>query len=301
MKLSQKAAVNTTRVIVMGLSGTGKSTLTSELTKEFNLKWFTLDNDSDILLKLPLEQQERIELFDLPDSATFPVAADTLMKLFRSKKGDICHAHGVFSCVACKKQGDPSLYTEIDFTTLDPKKDVVVIDTGSQLSHSILAKATKDKPVDYKPERDDWGALRKWTEFFYSEFQAARFNLVVIFHAIEVEMEDGKFKLVPSFGSKDMSSKIAGAFSHVVYTDIVNKKHKAFCKSTESSAFLTKSRTDFDISKFDPPSLIAIFKGTVPAEVKTPTDAGHGTKAAVDLKDIVAKMKAQQAAQGEKK
>lgn len=290
MKLTQVKASHVTRVAVMGLSGTGKSTLTANLAKQFHLYWFTLDNDKDILIKLPKEQQDNIELFDIPDSASFPVAADTLMKMFRNKQGKICNNHGVWSCILCAKDPEAT-FTEINLNALDPKKDIVVIDTGSQLSHSILAKATKDKPVDYKPERDDWGALRKWTEFFYSEFQAARFNLVVIFHAVEAELEDGKSKLVPSFGSKDMSSKIAGAFSHVVYTEIVNKKHKAFCSSTASSTVLTKSRTDFDISKAEEPSLIPIFTGEIPSpQIQTTTNT-PADKAAVDLKGLLAKMK----------
>jgi hypothetical protein len=298
MKLSDKSKISTTRVAIVGLSGTGKSTLAAELSKKFKLYWFTLDNDSDILLKLPPEQQENVELFDIPDSASFPAAADTLMKLFTKKSGKICHKHGVFNCGHCTKIA-PEEFSSIDFTTLDPKQDIVVIDTGSQLSHSVLAKATQGQSVDYKPERDDWGALRKWTEFFYSEFQAARFNLVVIFHAIEAEMEDGKSKLVPAFGSKDMSSKIAGAFSHVAFTDIVNKKHKVFTKSTEFANVLTKSRTDFDSSKMDSPSLIPLFEtqqhglqsstaSTV--ETKTIVSDTPGNKALTGLEALKAKM-----------
>jgi hypothetical protein len=288
MKLSQKTLTNTTRIAIVGLSGTGKSTLAAELSKKFHLHWFTLDNDSDILLKLPPEQQQNVELYDIPDSASFPAAADTLMKLFKAKSGKICHKHGVFNCPNCTKNA-PEDFSPIDFTALDPKEDIVVIDTGSQLSHSILAKATQGQPVDYKPERDDWGALRKWTEFFYSEFQAARFNLVVIFHAIEAEMEDGKSKIVPAFGSKDMSSKISGAFSHVVYTDIINKRHRAFTRSTEFGNVLTKSRTDFDISALETPSLIPIFTGEMPIvdvkQVNTP-----GEKALTGLAAIKANL-----------
>jgi hypothetical protein len=287
MKPSEKVKISTTRVAVMGLSGTGKSTLVADLSKTFKLWWFTLDNDSDILLKLPPEQQDNIELFDIPDSASFPVAADTLMKLFEKKSGKICHKHGMLNCALCAKQ-NPEGFSSIDLTSLDPNKDIVVIDTGSQLSHSILAHATKDKPVDHRPERDTWGTLRKWTEFFYSEFQAARFNLIVIFHSIEAELEDGKTKLVPSFGSKDMSTKIAGAFSHVVYTDLVNRQHKAISKSTASSTVLSKSRTDFDISSLPTPSLIPIFSkeytSTPPPEVAKAIKGLQTIQASLSLK-----------------
>lgn len=301
MKLDEREKINTTRVIVMGLSGTGKSTLVSKLSSQYKLWWMTLDNDADILFKLSAEQKENIELFDIPDSAFFPVAADTLMKMFKNRKGEICHKHGIWNlCPDCLKNKLPM--SSIDLSTLDPKKDILVIDTGSQLSHSILAKVTKNQPIDYKPERDDWGGLRKWTEFFYSEFQAARFNLVVIFHSITAEMEDGKDKLVPAFGSKDMSTKIAGAFSHIVYTEVANGKHRAFSSSTYSGGVLTKSRTDFLIERLAEPSLEPIFSGAIPAytklETPLPKEATENTPANSALSGLdrmLAEMKAKKA------
>lgn len=286
MNLEDKEPAKTSRIAVMGLSGTGKSTLVSKLAESYTLHWITLDNDADILFKLPREWWKNVQLYDIPDSATFPVAADTLLKLFKTKKADICHAHGVISCAICKKnEGKSSL---LDFTVMDPKKDVVVIDTGSQLAMSILAHATKGQAVDYKPERDDWGGIRKWTEFFCSEFQAARFNLVVIFHAIEATLEDDRVKLVPSFGSKDMSSKVAKAFSHVVYTDIKNKKHVAFSSSVYANNVLTKSRTDFEIEKLGEPSLIPIFSGVVPETKKEDPKASASTPATVSASTLQA-------------
>lgn len=291
MKISDKPSSATTRVIVMGLSGTGKSTLVAQLANNYKLWWFSLDNDVDILRKLSPEAQDNIELFDIPDSAAFPVAADTLMKVFKARKGNICNEHGVIDCAICKKAG--AGFSVIDFSQLLPNRDIVVIDTGSQLSHSILAHATKGKPVDYKPERDDWGALRKWTEFFASEFQAAKFNLIVIFHAIEAEMEDGRTKLVPSFGSKDMSSKIAKSFSHVVYTDVVNKKHKAFSASTFANNILTKSRTDFRIEDMAEPSLLPIFQGLVKETKHEPEPTPQSPSPSTTSVDALAKMRAQ--------
>lgn len=277
MKLTDKQQSATTRIAVMGLSGTGKSTLVSKLAEAgFHLHWFTLDNDSDILFKLSPEGQNNVELYDIPDTASSPRAADTLLKLFKNKKGNICNEHGIWDCSVCKKAG--AGFSSVDLTTLDPKKDIVVVDTGTTLGHSIMAHAVKGQPVDYKPERDDWGALRRWTEFFYSEFQGAKFNLIVIFHTVEAQMEDDKVKLVPSFGSKDMSSKIAGAFSHVVYTEVKNKSHKAYSGSTYANNILTKSRSDFLIESLSEPSLVPIFNSILSnSSVTTPVQASIQT------------------------
>jgi hypothetical protein len=296
MKLTEKEHSATTRVAVMGLSGTGKSTLVAKLAERYRLHWFSLDNDADILFKLPKEWQENIELFDIPDSASYPVASDTMMKFFKNKKVSICHEHGKVSCLLCQKNGKPS--SDIDATALDPKKDIVVIDTASQLSHSVLAHVLQGKPVDYKPEFDDWGSLRKWTEFYCTEFQAAKFNLVCIFHAIEATLEDERVKLVPSFGSRDMSSKVGKAFSHIVYTDVKNKKHVAFSASTYSNNVLTKSRTDFEIEKLGEPSLLPIFDGLIPqiAHVESAIDIPkmvkeQETKSSATLQAALERMK----------
>ena len=139
-----------------------------------------------------------------------------------------------------------------------------MIDTVTQLSHSILAHVTRGQPVDYKPERDDWGSLRKLTEFFCSQFQAAQFNLVCIAHIVEAKMEDNKTKLVPSFGSAGMSAEFAKAFDHVVYCEVRNGKHVAGSATNYSASVLTKSRTDFCIEKLPTPSLLPIF--TAPSE-----------------------------------
>ena len=249
----------THRVMVVGLSGAGKSTLLAELSKEFDLIWIDLDNSKDILVKLPKEQRARINYIRIPDSASYPIAVQTLMILFKNGKANICQAHGKHECMICKKEG--AEIDSLDITNLPPTT-IVVIDTGSQLASSMLAYVCKDKAIEYKPERDDWGGLRKYSEFFASQFQAFNGNLAVSFHAIEAQMEDDRIKLVPSFGSKDMSSKVAKAFGDVIYVDVKNKKHIAFSRSTASNTVLTKSRSDFAIEDLPEPSLIPLFKGT---------------------------------------
>jgi len=257
MKLSEKLVDPYTRVLIFGLPGSGKSTLAADLAKTHNLIWITLDNDVDILRKLDKESQDRINLVDIPDSASFPVAAATLLPLFKNKKAVICWEHGVIQCAVCKKKA-PTEFTSVDFTSLT-SKDIVVVDTVTQLGRSILAHATKDKPIEYRPERDDWGAVRKWTEFFASEFQASRFNLICISQAIEAELEDGRVKLVPDFGSRGMSAGFAKSFSHVIFTETLNKKHKAYSSSTHANNVLTKSRTDFRIEDKNVASLASLF------------------------------------------
>lgn len=245
------------RVLITGLPGSGKSTLAAMLaTHGFLLDWFDLENAGDTLKKLPQEVKKNIKYMRIPDSAAFPVASQTLMQIFKAGKGTLCVSHGVVACQLCKR--DSKEFDTVDFSTYSPR-NVCVVDTVTQLGYSILSHLTKNKPVDYKPERDDWGGLRKFTEFFASQFQAFPGNLIVIAHLIETTMADDRTKLVPNFGSAAMSAALAKAFSHVVYMETVNRQHKAYSSSIASNNFLTKSRTDWEIEKLDKPSLFPLF------------------------------------------
>lgn len=276
------------RVLVVGLPGSGKTTLVAQLATMYRLHWLDIENSAESLLKLPQAAQANIDLISLPDSASYPIAADTLAQLFRAGKAKICTTHGKVNCALCAK--DPAASHDIlDFSLLD-SNDVVVIDSITQWSNSILAHIMKARPVDAKPERDDWGSLRKHTEFALSQMQAASFNLVVTAHAQEATMEDGKTKLVPTFGSASMSTEVAKAFGHVVYCDVRNRKHVAFSSSTALPNVLTKSRTDFEIEKLAEPSLLPIFTGShMSASTSSPAALTPAQQALENLKKGITK------------
>jgi len=278
MKLSSYTPALTKRVLIIGLSGTGKSTLAAQMAEEgYNLIWLNIENAADTLVKLSAEAKERIDLINIPDSASYPIAAQTLLTLFKNGRANICDLHGKDACPICAKTPG-AIISPVDFSKMT-EKDILVLDTGTQLSYSIMAYTMKDKSVETKPERDDWGALRKYTEFFKSQFQGFRGNLIVTAHCQEAELEDGGVKLVPSFGSAGMSASFASAFDCVVYTEIKNCKHRAFSKSTASPKVLTRSRGDFEIEKEEKLSLGRLFDGT--AKVSNPMTAGSPGEVAV--------------------
>lgn len=286
MKLSEYEDIETVRALIIGLPGSGKSTLAAEMAEHgWNLIWLNVENAAKTLRKLSPEAQARITLVNIPDTATFPVACQTLIQLFQKNKADICDVHGVVGCSVCKKA--EKSFTLVDLTALT-NKDIVVLDTGTQLGQSILAYATKDLPITAKAERDDWGKVRKYTEFFKSQFQGAQFNLIVTCHCQEAELEDGKTRLVPQFGSSSMGANFGSAFDHVIYCDLVNKEHKAFSSSTASTKFLTRSRDDFAIEREGALSLLPIFTGdrkpkVASTNVKKETSEG-GASAGTSIK-----------------
>lgn len=257
MKLTDKIPSATHRICVFGGPKSGKTQLVGELSKKFKLIWFDLENGYATLLKLPKQYQENIEVISIPDTKMFPIAIETMLKVITGNPVSICEHHGKVSCPLCKK--DNLATTDIELGKLGTDT-VVVIDSLTQLSNSAIAYITKTKPEDYKMDWEDWGNLKALVEKFLSSVQQARYNIVCISHEEEVEMEDGRKKLVPVCGSSKSSRNTAKYFDHVVYVDVKNKKHGASSASTFSNNILTGSRTDAVLESSINPTLFDIFE-----------------------------------------
>lgn len=295
MKLTKVAQNPIQHIMLFGPPKVGKTQLCTELTKMFNVLYIGLEQGHAVFYKLPLEQQEKVEMLLLPDSKDFPIAAQTVLKIF--KKNDtgynVCNAHGVIDCQICKaaliKEPQAELFTHINLYALD-RTWVVVVDSSTQLTNSCIAHITKNQAEDYKLQTDDWGNLAKLMEIFFSRVQVAPFHVVVISHETEAELEDGKTKLVPVAGSRNFSRNSAKYFDHVVYLQVSQGKHGGVSMTTQSLNIVAGSRTDIDIKKEF--SLIPFFTG----EIKAP-DAGvqnlsglsNGQKASIDLRSLLKK------------
>jgi hypothetical protein len=186
MKLSARTATKSHRVLLFGAPKSGKTQLAGDLAKEFNLLYFDLENGIDTLLKLPQELQSKVEVISLPDTRSFPIAIETMLKVIKGGTCEICEKHGKVSCALCRKDSLP--FTSITLNTL-PLDTIVVVDSLTQLTNSAIAHITKAQPEDYKLNYDDWGNLGKLMDTFLSHVQQAPFHIVCISHETEVEME----------------------------------------------------------------------------------------------------------------
>lgn len=272
MKLSQKSASKSHRVLIFGPPKSGKTQLAGELSREFNLIWFDLENGVDTLLKLPVSQQERIEVISLPDTRSYPIAIETCLKAIKGQKGVICEAHGKWNCAICAKDSSPVIPIELNSIGLDT---VVVFDSLTQLTNSAIANITKNQPEDYKLGYDDWGNLGRLMDTFLSHVQQASFNIVCISHETEAEMEDGGTKLVPTAGTRNFSRNTAKYFDEVVYCEVKNKRHIAASSTLYNGRILTGSRTGSVLETQTEASLIPIFRG----EVQTQSIVNQNTPA----------------------
>lgn len=290
MKLSQKSASKSHRVLLFGPPKSGKTQLAGELSKEFNLLWFDLENGVDTLLKFPTDQQDRIEVITLPDTRSYPIAIETMLKVIKGGKNEICDTHGKVGCALCKKESKSFTVVELAACPLDT---VVVVDSLTQLTNSAISHITKNQPEDYKLNYDDWGNLGKLMDTFLSHVQQAGFNIVCISHETETEMEDGKMKLVPTAGTRAFSRNTAKYFDEVIYCEVKNKKHIAASSTVYNGNILTGSRTGAVLETQSEASLIPIFRG----DVATTNKLTSNTPATASL-SALERIKAAQATKG---
>jgi hypothetical protein len=273
MKLSEKLPNATHRVLVFGEPKSGKTELAARLASHYNLLWFDLENGYETLLKLPTEQQERIELVSIPDTKVYPIAIETMLKVVTGNAVEICEVHGKVACALCKKSAvDLDIIyraTRVCLNELGPDT-IVVVDSLTQLSNSTMNNLTKSQPDDYKPEWSDYRNQGQLLDKFLSQIQQAKYNIVCITHVVETELEDGTKRLVPVCGTTQFSRNTAKYFDHVVYCRVANRKHGFGSSTTYSNSALTGSRTDVVIENAEVPKLLEFFQAPAPSTPKTP-------------------------------
>lgn len=268
-KVKQAAAKEATHSFLLyGESKTGKTALAATLAKVPDINrvfWFDLENGSDTLFSdhvgLQPEHLEKIEIFKIQDTKQQPLAILTVGKALTSAAGiSLCDEHGRVDCPDCTKAKKP--FSKFKLPDLTPR-DVVVIDSGTQLGASAEAFITKDKPVEYKCSFNDYGEQGRLLHNILSTVQQATFcKFVVISHVISIgEGEDNKnAKDYPQIGTRNFSRNVAKYFGTVVYLERKMKQHKAGSSTIYSSLCLTGSRWELKFEDFKKLDFEEIFK-----------------------------------------
>ena len=272
MKLSQLLqASNLSRpnhsILLYGPPKTGKTQLvgTAAKIKEFDrIIWVDLENGSETLLHMGLSEQEldKIDLIRIPDTRETPRGCETVLKMFSAKEDiKICHSHGKVNCVEAECKSSDA-YTIFNLRKLT-HKDLLVIDSGSQLGDSSLSMACLGKPLEFKPGWDEYGLSNKWLGDILSVIQQATFtNFVVITHEMITEEEVNgvkRDKIFPLMGTKAFCAKVSKYFGTVVYAEIKLGKHAAGSSTTYKANHVTGSRVNVKIEGSKDLSMRAIF------------------------------------------
>lgn len=272
-KLSEMKGKTAQKALVFGPPKTGKTQLIGGLSKEFNIIWFDLEAGKDTLLKLPIEQQERITLISIQDTIEAPRAHATIDTIIKGGDFHICDNHGSVKCGICSKD-DKAEWTDIHIPTSiadGGSETIIVIDSLSQLTTSINSTCNKHLnsaiTIDWAPSRKDKDSMAeyefqmKYLNRIMSSIQNAPFHVACTAHEIEAEREDGGVRIVPSIGTKNYAINSAKYFGHVIYMDKINLQHKGFSDTGYSNRILTGSRLDVALEGMDEMSLLPIFRG----------------------------------------
>lgn len=294
MKLTELPIRHAQHVILHGDPKSGKSQLAGELSRKFNLVWFSIDSGHSVLHKLPREQQERISICVLPDTKEYPIGIETMLKVVKAEPITLCAMHGKVNCITCTQTKLPSYVVDLsqyNAGNVDEhgREYIVVIDHITQLARSAMSHITKsEKEGDlYKPTWDDHRVQGILMDKLLSSIQIAKYHCVCMAHCIEAEMESGTKKLLPYVGSREFSRTVGGYFDHIIYFDIRNMSHAAGSSTVFSPGVLTGSRGDVAIEKQLPHerSLIPFIECNRPPETKGPS-ATPGQIAAASLATI---------------
>lgn len=264
MKLTRAKQSKAKRVLIYGESMTGKTTLAGTLAEKYKVIYFDLEKGYESLLKLPQSAQENIELISIPDTKIFPIAIETLLKVFTGKEVFVCEAHGKVACPICKKESLPE--TRVCLNELD-ESYVVIIDSLTQLSASTINFLMKDKEDTAKPEWDVYRSQGALLEKILSCMQQSRHHIVCISHVVESQQEDGKVKLFPVCGTSNFSRNCPRFFDDVVYVELKNKRHTATCSTTYANNITAGSRLGHSIG--EDMNLLSLFTDSEPMKTGT--------------------------------
>lgn len=251
-------------ICLYGPPKSGKTLAAAMVAREFNTYWFDFEHGSLTLKQLPLEVQRNIELIKVPDDRKEYLAITAALYLTEGKPVKICDTHGKIGpiCAKCKlRPEDKGTIVEIDIDRLGPN-DLVVFDSGTQLSHSAMSKALGGNVDIAKPEWPHYTMQGVLLDRVLSSIQKSPANWIYITHEEAIEQEDKSEKIVPMSGTRNFSRNVAKYFDHVVYCSIKNRQYRQNSDGTEDPKILTGSRTAVKLELGVTDGIISLLKST---------------------------------------
>jgi hypothetical protein len=273
MKLTQYKPSAARHIMIYGPPKVGKTKAILDLIKSGFKLWY-VDGEDGIKTAFGVdaagkrwftdEELNNIELIHLPDTMTYPIMGETLLKILKGGECRICYDHGKIDCPICKKNELANI-TVINVDTFTPK-DILVIDSVTQLGNSFIFHIKKNdiaKAVmadDLKLDWDEWQKQGFLLDRVFSIVQNAPFNVIAASHEEMAKMTDKSENIAPKMGTRNFSRNSAKYFDDVVYLDKVNNKLKMFSAATYRDNVITGSRSGKLVEKEGSRGLVELFE-----------------------------------------
>lgn len=251
-------------ILIYGPPKSGKTAAIGQLAARYKLWYVDLEDSVKTLLNPAIfnpEWRNNLELIRIPDKQTYPMGIETLLKILKSGPTSICYEHGKVTCPVCSKDASRPV-TQIDLSGFDNDKDILVIESYSQVAESamnyIMRTSIAKDDFDAKAGWDEYGKQGRILERIGSTIQIAPFNVIVSSHEMMIEMEDGTKKIVPIGGTSNVSKVFGKYFDDIVYCEMVNRTHRLVSSTTAKANVLAGSRSGKDLKPGD--TLLKLFE-----------------------------------------
>lgn len=277
IKAHDTSIIKGPKILVFGPPKAGKTRMVGTIAKmpEYDkVYWFDNENGIETLVSavnsdgtplLTEAEMEKIEVIQMDDTKDSPLAAETMLKAFSSKKPlAICSNHGKVDCKECKMAQEE--FISFSLPSCD-HRTAVVIDSLSQLGDSVFNMELKR--YDYNHNMKYWGEFYTDMGNLLSMVQTARCTVVAITHEISVEEDKTQkvLEIAPLCGSKPFSRKIGKYFGHVIYKTIELQKYKAISTALWKPTVRAGTRTNVNVNALPDPTMADILTPSAPAVV----------------------------------
>lgn len=236
------------RILLYGEPKCGKSVAAALLAKKYKVIFFDMENALLALLSnVPKENQDNIEYIPLKDSQDNPVAITLLPDIIAGKQVNFCTAHSKKMCMECRKNPEAT-YETVNLSGVGTET-VVVLDSFTQLTDSVLGLVSKDLDIDEKLQFDHWGEMARRLGRLLSAIQVCSFHLVATSHEQIVTLPSKKEKLIPTLGSRNTSKQVGRYFDHLVRLEVRNRDFMQYSAQGTQINAQVGSRSNIDLTQ----------------------------------------------------